>query len=605
MSKIYPHGFHIPVMGLCYTIDTPLKVARFGISSVISVMEDNLVEEMREYHCSQSGEQYIPIAKKDIDHRAKRITAYLDLMQTVINRQIQAIRSLPFEKGNDLTKYFELLPDNNEAKLMYLQMCGMQDGEQKISLQNQLREKIVSGSIDINIMTKTDKDNFADDGTPLPLGFSDAMAALRGFANSKLSSGLVFSAGMNPRLYSYVESFNDFFPDQNGYLKKRIILKVSDYRSALIQGKFLAKKGIFISEFRIESGLNCGGHAFPTDGLLLGPIMEEFKNRKEELNSELLNMCNSALQAKGKFLLKSDAKCSITVQGGVGTANEHEFLLRYYKVDSVGWGSPFLLVPEATNVDDLTLQRLITAKKEDYYTSYASPLGIAFNNFKKSTSQDEIKLRIEKNRPGSPCVKEYLITNTEFTLKPICTASRQYQELKINQLKERSLPETQFKEEFDKITEKECLCEGLGTAVLIKDNIIDPKRSKAVAICPGPNLAYFSKISSLSEMVNHIYGHISLLNPLKRSNMFINELSMYVDHLKNEIRKSKNDFSAKQAKSMTTFKDNLSEGIEYYRSLIPNLLNQTGGYREQMMAELEAIYKQLSDVIIPQPSAAV
>ena len=41
----------------------------------------------------------------------------------------------------------------------------------------------------------------------------------------------------------------------NGKLAKTIILKVSDYRSALTQGKILAKKGVWISEFRIESGL--------------------------------------------------------------------------------------------------------------------------------------------------------------------------------------------------------------------------------------------------------------------------------------------------------------------------------------------------------------
>ena len=54
---------------------------------------------------------------------------------------------------------------------------------------------------------------------------------------------------MNPRLYGYIAHFDDFFPDANGYIKKKIILKVSDYRSAIIQGKFLAKKGLWISEY--------------------------------------------------------------------------------------------------------------------------------------------------------------------------------------------------------------------------------------------------------------------------------------------------------------------------------------------------------------------
>ena len=51
----------------------------------------------------------------------------------------------------------------------------------------------------------------------------------------------------------------------------------------MIQGNYLAKKGLWVSEYRIESGLNCGGHAFATDGFLLGHILEEFKNKTNEL----------------------------------------------------------------------------------------------------------------------------------------------------------------------------------------------------------------------------------------------------------------------------------------------------------------------------------
>ena len=34
------HTFHIPVMGTGFTIDTPLKVARYGIASVVSLVDD-------------------------------------------------------------------------------------------------------------------------------------------------------------------------------------------------------------------------------------------------------------------------------------------------------------------------------------------------------------------------------------------------------------------------------------------------------------------------------------------------------------------------------------------------------------------------------------
>src|SRR5690606_12099773 len=117
-------------------------------------------------------------------------------------------------------------------------------------------------------MSKVDKINYDKNGDSMGDQYTDALSALRGFALSELSSSLILSAGMNPRLYSALETFPDFFPDDNGCLKKKIILKVSDFRSAFIQAKFLAKKGIWVSEFRVESGLNCGGHAFATEGYL-------------------------------------------------------------------------------------------------------------------------------------------------------------------------------------------------------------------------------------------------------------------------------------------------------------------------------------------------
>ena len=47
------HKFHIPVMGLGFTIDTPVKIARYGINSAISIVEDNLIEQMREFYCNK------------------------------------------------------------------------------------------------------------------------------------------------------------------------------------------------------------------------------------------------------------------------------------------------------------------------------------------------------------------------------------------------------------------------------------------------------------------------------------------------------------------------------------------------------------------------
>ena len=376
-------------------------------------------------------------------------------------------------------------------------------------------------------------------------------------------------------------------PDKAGDLEKKVILKVSDFRSAFIQAKFLAKKGIWVSEFRIESGLNCGGHAFATEGFLLGPILEEFKQRRQEMASELFTLYQQGLAAKDIHVVNSP-KMRISVQGGIGTAEENDFLLKQYEMDGTGWGSPFLLVPEVTNVDNDTLLNLVEASNEDFYISDSSPLGIPFNNFRRSSSEKQRLERIEKGRPGSPCTKKFLVSNTEFTAEPICTASREYQNLKIKQLKSENLAENDFQVRFNKIVEKICLCEGLTSSVYRKNEILKAKENKAVAICPGPNVAYFSSIFTLDEMVKHIYGQLNLLPNSQRPNMFVNELNLYVDYLKKDIENHLTDLSDKKAKYLVKFKDQLLKGITYYKELIPTINNQAEAYLEKM-------YKQLTE----------
>ena len=291
----YKHTFHIPVMGIGFTIDTPLKVAPYGIDSVMSIGDDILIEKMRSMYCKLFNLPYALISEKEEDYRAKRIKSYLNLLKNQIEGKFEEIQNATFSKQEELIKYLSLSP--------YLNTIGSDIEKMSTDLQSfqriksWVKDKLKLGSIDVNIMTKLDKQN-QNDGDVLPIEYNDAHAALRGFATSDLNASIVFSAGMNPKLFSYLASFEDFYPDKNGYLKKRIILKVSDYRSAIIQGKFFAKKGLWVSEFRIESGLNCGGHAFATDGYLLGPILQEFKDNKNMLTNELFEIYKNALVEK-------------------------------------------------------------------------------------------------------------------------------------------------------------------------------------------------------------------------------------------------------------------------------------------------------------------
>lgn len=562
------HKFHIPVMGLAYTIDSPIKVARFGISSVISIIEDRLVEMMRKHYYPTIGQEYVPISTHEEDYRAKRITDYLNLVNKIVQAQIDKLKHSAFEVDSEIVKYFEMLPGDSPIRHLYCKMMKSEDKLEKEKMEAYLRSRIRPGSIDVNIMTKTDRNNYSKDGKLLQDG-SDAVAALRGYAKSKLvNSSVVFSAGMNPRLYDYLSNCSEFAVNEDGDFTKKVIVKVSDYRSALIQGKYLAKKGIWVSEFRIESGLNCGGHAFATDGYLMGPILEEFKSNKQELVDTLFELYNIALQKKCKRKFIYPPAIRFSVQGGIGTYEEDSFLRHHYNIESTGWGTPFLLVPEATTVDEATLKQLCDAKEKDVILSHNSPLGVRFYYLKGTSAEKEKLSRIKAGRPGSPCTEKHLAFNTEFTKEPICTASHKYQKLKIAQLQSLHLTDTEYTKQLNKLLDKECLCICLSNAAALNYRQTFIKKLHAVTICPGPNIVNFSRIVSLRTIIDHIYGRTDIMTNPDRPHMFIAELRLYIDYLKEQLDGDFNSEQlAKKKKYFFSFYKNLREGITYYRHL--------------------------------------
>ena len=584
------HSFHIPVMGIGFTIDTPLKVAQYGMDSVISLVDDILLEKLRKMYSQKFEIPYKEITDKIDDFRAKRITSYLNLINDLVEKKFEALKNSTLEKGDEIKEYLSLLPDNSSIKEEYKKITSKNFNIGEI--RNWVKENLTLGSIDVNIMTKIDKDNYIKK-EKLPVEYNDAHAALRGYAESDLTSSLILSAGMNPRLYAYIEGFDDFYPDVEGVIKKKIVLKVSDYRSALIQGKFLAKKGIWVSEYRIESGLNCGGHAFATNGFLMGPILEEFRNSKEELIRTVFEILTKALENKDRVVPNKELPLIITAQGGVGTAEEHNFLVDYYKVDSVGWGSPFLLVPEATTVDKKTMELLVDAKEEDLYLSNISPLGVPFNSLKGNTKDIERLSLIARDRPGSSCPKKYVSLNKEFTEQSICTASRQYQYLKIKELKEAELPTKEYQKKYNKIIEKSCICVGLGTSALLVHDIDTKVEGDGVAICPGPNMAYYSKITSLKDMVHHIYGKSTVITRTDRPNMFIKELNLYIDYLSEKLEETKDAMDKKQEKYLTNFSKNLNEGISYYNGLFNAFIDSFDEVRNVLLNDLKTCENRL------------
>lgn len=586
------HTFHIPVMGIGFTIDTPLKVAQYGISSVISAVDDILVERLRKLYSEKFNIPFQEISSKVDDFRAKRFTAYLNMVHDIATKNLEDIkRSFHNKTSKELDKLIHLLPSVNNLKGRLNDFLGNRPS--KDDIYKWLDKNLHLGGIDVNIMTKVDKDNYKK-GIKLPVEYNDAHAALRGFANSKLHSSVVLSAGMNPRLYGYIDKFDDFFPDENFNLKKQIILKVSDYRSALIQGKYLAKRGIWISEYRVESGLNCGGHAFASDGFLIGPILEEFKQNKETLIKETHELYVKALEEKNKNIPDKALNIKITAQGGVGTSEEHEFLLDRYDLDSIGWGTPFLLVPEVISIDDDTIEKLSDAKEDDLYLSGISPLGVPFNSLRGNTKDIEKDEAIKNGSPGSNCPKQYIKLNSEFGDKALCISSKQYQSLKIKELDAKNLSDLEYKKEYHNITEKSCICVGLSTATLHVNNLDYKVEGAGVSVCPGPNMAYFEGKYSLNEMVDHIYGKNNIISRTDRPNMFVKELLLYIDYLKNIVSKLSSDASKKEIMYINKFQKNLDKGIEYYLDLFKSVKEFSTKQRENIIENFIHLKKELN-----------
>ncbi len=597
-------------MGTGHSIDTPIRVAPLGISSVISLVDDLLLEKIRRHYVAEFKLSDPPIPWNVEDGRAKRVTAYMETVQKIVQIKFEALKRLPFFANNDKKKYFDLLPDTAPLKQAYERLLQMAAGKERSALEQSLTQQMTPGSIGVNIMVKLDKMNYAAAGSLLSEEFSDAKSALRGYANSSLASSIIFSAGINQTLFSYMTNFRDFYRDATGNIKKKIILKVSDFRSALIQGKFMAKKGLEVHEFRIESGLNCGGHAFASNGELLPTLLQEFKEKRDLLVAEFQPMIERFYTEMGWDYPESakQHRPLITVQGGIGTHGEVRRLREDFEMDLTGWASPFLLVPEATCVDDTTRELLRQAKEQDLYLSDVSPLGIPFNNVRKSGSELWTKARIEAGTPGSPCPKKFLVSNVEYTTRPICPASSEYQEQKLREIDGLDIPDVEKRYKKAMVMEKTCICDHLGNGALIALGI-EEERNSPQSICPGPNIAWFDHIYTLQEMVDHIYGRGKSLVPPERPHMFAKEIVMYVDYFERLVERC--GYTPREIKTLREFAANMEEGMAFCLTIagrkaypdenlasIPPCVEQERGRMRDIVARFEAHIEQLTGAAV-------
>lgn len=185
------HNIHIPVMGICYTVDTPIRVAQYGITSVISLVDDGLLEEYRMAYGARLGRDVGPAEAL----RAARIRAYLDFVASEVEEKFRKLCGLRIGGGKDAfavgtagglnakDKYFLMLPADSPLRAEYESVCGM-PGLRRVAAEADLTKKMEAGEIQANIMVNLNHENAA-------------IEAVRGFAKSKVCGSLVLSAGIN------------------------------------------------------------------------------------------------------------------------------------------------------------------------------------------------------------------------------------------------------------------------------------------------------------------------------------------------------------------------------------------------------------------------
>ena len=112
------HSFHIPVLGIGYSADTPVKVAPYGIDSVVSLVDDILLEKLRKMYCERNGISYVEITNRQDDHRALRITTYLNLIKHISESRFEALKDTASDSGYKLRDYFRMLPEGKALELV-------------------------------------------------------------------------------------------------------------------------------------------------------------------------------------------------------------------------------------------------------------------------------------------------------------------------------------------------------------------------------------------------------------------------------------------------------------------------------------------------------
>jgi hypothetical protein len=135
---------------------------------------------------------------------------------------------------------------------------------------------------------------------------------------------------------------------------------------------------------------------------------------------------------------------------------------------------------------------------------------------------------------------------------------------------------------------------GLSNAAVKNYHTKPFKKSSAINICPGPNIAYFTEIVSLQKMIDHIYGRTNIIRHANRPHMFVKELRLYVDYWAELITETSGTIDNKRKAYLQQFYDNLMNGISYYRTLTDQVTDEFSALKNTVQEGLDNAEDELN-----------
>ena len=153
----------------------PRCAGKYGISSVLSLVDDTLIEQMRQVPLRAGRRTVRGDRLDDEDARARRITAYLNLLDRWSGGR-SPLAGLAVRAGKRNHALLRACCPTVRCRRVSRHARDRRRGRARCGNSGCARSA-TPGNIDVNIMSKGERDAYGD-GEKLPKQFSDALAAL-------------------------------------------------------------------------------------------------------------------------------------------------------------------------------------------------------------------------------------------------------------------------------------------------------------------------------------------------------------------------------------------------------------------------------------------